>query len=125
MRVIYLKVDDSRVNYIELDTQDLLKYVSKISIDCIPIIIAFNLLGDPASAAQPSIQEKVDRATQPVIDAIKAVGGPICYGSMLWGWSKVMLGQRREGYQQIKDAGFGFIGLVFANDVYRILSGVK
>ena len=72
-----------------------------------------------------AVGDRVDKAVQPVIDTIKAAAKPICYGSALWGWSKIMLGQKNEGYNQIKSASWGYVGVQLTPWLFSIIQDIS
>lgn len=122
MKLIRLKVRKGKVSYFCIDGTYILGMTIPIVMGC---LVAFT----PESVFAVTAREKVDKAVQPIIDTIKAAAKPICYGSALWGWSKVMLGQKKEGYGQIKGAAWGYVGVQLTPWLFGIIqdigSGVK
>lgn len=101
MLMLYLKVKDGLVKYKELTGIDIAKEI-------IPplVTIAFIIDGNTAYAAKD-----VKTAFKPIIDTLKDLADPVCYGFMIKGFLQVMGGQSEKGKQAIKNAIGGYIGI--------------
>lgn len=113
MRIISITTKDDLI-YIAIDYRQLTKLT-------LPIAITTYLITEPQVSLAAS---KADTALKPIIDTIKDFSKPICYGSMLWGWSKVMLGQKTQGYKQIRESALGFIGVQLTPMLFGIISDI-
>ena len=87
----------------------------------VPIGLTLYPISVSAESAAPT---SIDTALQPLINTIRDLAKPICYGSMLWGWSKIMLGQKSAGQKQLKDAIGGFIGVQFTPMIFDIIARI-
>lgn len=114
MEILILKWDDSEATFTDITQEDILKSVGEI-------IVFGSIILSPIDV---SAGIDVNKALQPIINVLRDVAKPICYGSMLWGWSKVMLGQKSAGYKQLKEAIGGFLGVQFTPVIFDMLSKI-
>lgn len=117
MLILRYKVNSNKVKLLTMNEQEFIRSIA-------PILITGLILLIPCDVLAASAKDKVDKAVQPIIDTIKAASKPICYGSALWGWSKMMLGQKKEGYSQIKNAAWGYIGVQLTPWLFGIIQDI-
>jgi hypothetical protein len=114
MIIIRLKVKNGKATFNYINNETLLRATTDI--------VLMGALIAPISVQ--AADTKIDTALRPLINTIRDLAKPICYGSMLWGWSKVMLGQKSAGYKQLKEAIGGFIGVQFTPAIFDMLSKI-
>lgn len=114
MRILIYKVSDKKTFYYTASSQEILINGAKYLAPAL-------LIMDPSVSLAAS---DIDAKLEPLLLAIRKLAKPAAYGSMLWGWIRVSLGQKNEGYKQIKASIWGYLGIIFVPTIMNILDGI-
>lgn len=88
------------------------------------IVPAVAQAAEATAKAAPDLMARLDRAFQPILQAIGGVSYHVCLIMVMGGGLCIIAGRRELGIKIIKDAAIGFILLQFSGPFMEILKAV-
>jgi len=105
MLIRVLRISQSKTITLDLTGRKLIKAAA------LAAVIIATTGAEPAMAATADIQDRVNRASEPIKDLLIGVADPVCYLVFTWGLLECMLGKASSGVTRMKYATLGYMGM--------------